>query len=83
MGLQPRDLEEALDESRAFVHSVVRWANLVGRGLEHVAQHSTGSRVKGAALYGARAAQSVEQGANQMLGRPARVSRVSGPYHRR
>ena len=70
LGLVPKDLDEAVDESREVVRAVEKWSGLGSKALVHVAKHSPeGSKRALVAFLGAGLADSVRKGAAGMLGR--------------
>ena len=68
-GLKPSDLSEAVEESRAFVQGVARWARLGAQASAHVAAKApNGSKTQKACFYGGAALRNIAEGAERMTG---------------
>jgi hypothetical protein len=68
-GVKPSDITEAVDESRAFVRGVARWARLGAQASAHVAAKAkAGTKTHRAAFYGGAALLNVAEGAEKLVG---------------
>ncbi len=68
-GVRPSDLKEAVDESRAFVRGVARWARLGAQASGHVAAKAkSGTKTQRVAFYGGAALLNVAEGAEKLVG---------------
>jgi hypothetical protein len=69
-GVAPKDISDAVKQSRGVVRGISRWSSLVAQGASHVGEKAkTGSRTQKGAFIVVMVASTIASKTDELLGR--------------